>query len=103
MRHSTLAELLRAKQADGTSLAHVTIPSVTQRTLEECFQLFPLIHALVADRATLHRVTTEMIEDFAAERTWQARPPVRPRPAPPDRAAPAATWRSGRRPRRAAA
>ena len=38
-----------------------------ERTLSECFQLFDLIHRVTTDHATITRITTEVVEDLAAD------------------------------------
>ena len=37
------------------------------RTLSECFKLFDIIHRITTDHNTITRITSEVIEDFAAD------------------------------------
>ena len=45
------------------------LTGTSEDALEECFKIFPLVHALVASTEILYRITQEMIEDFANENT----------------------------------
>ena len=72
VRNSTISEFLR-RQAPGT------LNEIEQyyllgdqnnnkdRDLKACFQVFPIIHRLLSDKAILARVTREVLEDFEAE------------------------------------
>lgn len=41
----------------------------TGRTLKHCFDIFPIIHNLVTDAATLHSVVIDVLHDFANDNT----------------------------------
>jgi adenosine deaminase len=61
IRISTLEELI--EKAGGTPFASKT------RTLEDCFQLFNLIHKHVVSSEHIRRVIREVVEDYVAENT----------------------------------
>ncbi|KAG2863828.1 hypothetical protein PC113_g5100 [Phytophthora cactorum] len=64
IRPSTLEELLQdeAKQ-NGTEPRRLP----KNRSLDECFEMFGLIHQVVTSRRVLRRIVIEAVEDFAAE------------------------------------
>ncbi|CAI5741384.1 unnamed protein product [Hyaloperonospora brassicae] len=64
IRPSTLEELLE-DEASRDGRVRWQVPS--KRSLDECFQMFQLIHHVVVSRHALRRVVTEAVEDFAAE------------------------------------
>uniref|UniRef100_K3WPU6 Adenosine deaminase domain-containing protein n=1 Tax=Globisporangium ultimum (strain ATCC 200006 / CBS 805.95 / DAOM BR144) TaxID=431595 RepID=K3WPU6_GLOUD len=62
IRTTTLQEiLLEDAQLHGT--APRSLPP--NRSLDECFEMFHLIHQVVVSRAVLRRITIEAVEDFA--------------------------------------
>ncbi|TMW68789.1 hypothetical protein Poli38472_006257 [Pythium oligandrum] len=64
IRPSTLEELLR-EEAARTQTEPRALPR--HRSLDECFEMFHLIHQVVVSRQALHRIVVETIEDFAKE------------------------------------
>uniref|UniRef100_A0A0C9RW55 TSA: Wollemia nobilis Ref_Wollemi_Transcript_9671_1593 transcribed RNA sequence n=1 Tax=Wollemia nobilis TaxID=56998 RepID=A0A0C9RW55_9CONI len=69
IRDSTLLELARERSKKG-DLVLSDVEGVIlkdDRSLQECFKLFDLIHVLTTDHGTISRITKEVIEDFAAE------------------------------------
>ncbi|KAJ7530957.1 hypothetical protein O6H91_14G026400 [Diphasiastrum complanatum] len=70
VRPSTLLELAEECSRRGLlSLSDFQAAVIVKedRSMEECFQLFGLIHLLTTDHCILTRITKEVIEDFAAE------------------------------------
>lgn len=64
IRPSTLEELLREEaRLNGTE--PLQLPK--NRSLDECFEMFGLIHRVVVSRRALRRIVVEAVEDFAAE------------------------------------
>lgn len=64
IRPSTLQELL-LEDAHFHGTEPRTLPP--NRSLDECFEMFHLIHQVVVSRAVLRRITVEAVEDFAKE------------------------------------
>lgn len=64
IRPSTLAELL-VEDARLTGTEPRRLPS--GRSLDQCFEMFDLIHQVVVSRHALRRIVVEAVEDFAAE------------------------------------
>ncbi|XP_057764848.1 N6-mAMP deaminase isoform X2 [Salvia miltiorrhiza] len=69
IRDSTLLELARELGEKGaivfSDVEHVILKS--DRSLNEVFKLFDLIHIITTDHKTVARITKEVIEDFAAD------------------------------------
>ncbi|RLN89217.1 hypothetical protein BBJ28_00002627 [Nothophytophthora sp. Chile5] len=64
IRPATLEEILQDEaRLNGT--APLQLP--TKRGLDECFEMFGLIHQVVVSRRILRRIVVEAVEDFAAE------------------------------------
>ncbi|KAG7396475.1 hypothetical protein PHYBOEH_002241 [Phytophthora boehmeriae] len=64
IRPSTLEEILQEEaQLNGTE--PLRLPK--NRSLDECFEMFGLIHQVVVSRRVLRRIVIEAVEDFAAE------------------------------------
>lgn len=64
IRPETLQQLLREHaRANGT--APKSLPA--NRSLDECFEMFHLIHDVVVSSAVLRRITIEAVEDFARD------------------------------------
>lgn len=63
IRPSTLQELL-VDEAKRTNTPARSLPA--HRSLDECFEMFYLIHQVVNSRHVLRRIVIEAIEDFAA-------------------------------------
>ncbi|KAK1948030.1 Adenosine deaminase-like protein [Phytophthora citrophthora] len=64
IRPLTLEELLQDEAAlNGTE--PLRLPK--NRSLDECFEMFGLIHQVVVSRCVLRRIVIETVEDFAAE------------------------------------
>lgn len=63
VRPATLEQLLRDDARESGSAAPRALPAT--RSLDDCFELFGLIHEVVVSRAVLRRITVEAIEDFA--------------------------------------
>lgn len=64
VRPATLDELLR-EEARRAGEAPRRLPA--GRSMDECFEMFDLIHHAVVSRSALRRVVVEAVEDFAAE------------------------------------
>lgn len=64
VRPATLAELLQ-EQARLTGCEPRRLPE--GRSLDQCFEMFDLIHQVVVSRCALRRIVIEAVEDFAAE------------------------------------
>ncbi|KAF9612036.1 hypothetical protein IFM89_037494 [Coptis chinensis] len=63
---SELAKQLGEKGVvDFAAVEHVIMKS--DRSLDECFKLFDLIHVITTNHDTVTRITKEVIEDFASE------------------------------------
>ncbi|KAH1217606.1 Adenosine deaminase-like protein [Glycine max] len=69
IRDSTLLELTKALIGKGainfSEVEHIILKY--NRSVEEVFKLFDLIHILTTDHNTVARITREVIEDFASE------------------------------------
>ncbi|CAL5409605.1 unnamed protein product [Camellia sinensis] len=69
IRGSTLLELARGLGEKGTivfsDVEHAILKD--DRSLQEVFKLFDLIHIVTTDHKILTRITQEVVEDFAAE------------------------------------
>ncbi|GFP97018.1 adenosine deaminase-like protein [Phtheirospermum japonicum] len=69
IRDSTLMELARELGEKGaivfSDVEHVILKN--DRSLNEVFRLFDLIHILTTDHKTVTRISKEVIEDFAAD------------------------------------
>ncbi|KAG7384571.1 hypothetical protein PHYPSEUDO_002471 [Phytophthora pseudosyringae] len=64
IRPSTLEEVLQ-DEAELNGTEPLRLPK--NRSLDECFEMFGLIHQVVVSRRVLRRVVIEAVEDFAAE------------------------------------
>ncbi|ETI43781.1 hypothetical protein F441_11296 [Phytophthora nicotianae CJ01A1] len=64
IRPSTLKELLQ-DEAKRNGTEPLRLPK--NRSLDECFEMFGLIHQVVTSRRVLRRIVIEAVEDFAAE------------------------------------
>ncbi|DBA02883.1 TPA: hypothetical protein N0F65_005910 [Lagenidium giganteum] len=64
VRPTTLQEIL-LEEAKRTNSQPLTLPP--NRTMDECFEVFHLIHHVVTSRPILRRIVIEAIEDFAHE------------------------------------
>ncbi|KAJ0396285.1 hypothetical protein P43SY_005397 [Pythium insidiosum] len=64
IRATTLQELLN-EDAKRNGTEPRSLPK--HRSLDECFEMFHLIHQVVVSRQALRRIVIEAIEDFAAE------------------------------------
>ncbi|GMF11617.1 unnamed protein product [Phytophthora lilii] len=64
IRPETLAEVLH-DQAQRNGSEPLQLPK--NRSLDECFEMFGLIHQVVVSRRVLRRIVIEAVEDFAAE------------------------------------
>lgn len=60
MRHGTLIDLAGSAAVDACTVR-------TDRSLDDCFALFPLIHRVTTNPVVLRRIALEMVEDFAAD------------------------------------
>ncbi|ELR21169.1 adal protein [Acanthamoeba castellanii str. Neff] len=73
LRDATVVDLLKAKRKrQGATDAGVEadLPAYLfqhNRSLEECFQVFGLIHKLTNSLDVIKRITREVLEDFAEE------------------------------------
>eukprot|EP00252_Welwitschia_mirabilis_P011204 TRINITY_DN25227_c0_g1_i1.p1 TRINITY_DN25227_c0_g1~~TRINITY_DN25227_c0_g1_i1.p1 ORF type:complete len:380 (-),score=91.22 TRINITY_DN25227_c0_g1_i1:542-1681(-) len=69
VRNSTLLELARERSRKGEIVLSDFEDVILKddRSLQECFKLFDLIHVLTTDHSTISRVAKEVVEDFAAE------------------------------------
>jgi adenosine deaminase len=69
IRDATLLELARERSKKGQLVLSDVEDVILKddRSLQECFKLFDLIHVLTTDHGTISRVAKEVIEDFAAE------------------------------------
>ncbi|XP_057858615.1 N6-mAMP deaminase [Cryptomeria japonica] len=69
IRSSTLLELAKERSKKGDLVLSEVEGVILKddRSLQECFKLFDLIHVLTTDHGTISRITKEVIEDFAAE------------------------------------
>ncbi|XP_071528704.1 N6-Methyl-AMP deaminase isoform X2 [Panulirus ornatus] len=67
----TVLRLLDAKRREGaTSLpksAEVTINRGHDRTLEECFQVFSILHSLTDSLGAVKKMTKDVIQEFASD------------------------------------
>jgi len=59
IRSETLIELL----PKGVNASDIDVLQTTNRTYEDCFRIFPLIHKSITSYKRLYRVTMEIIED----------------------------------------
>lgn len=66
IRNSTIAELI--KNTKFSNLEHV-VSTTDKRTLEQCFQIFDVVHEITNNMNVLKRITTEILTDFANENT----------------------------------
>ncbi|RLN51417.1 hypothetical protein BBJ29_000651 [Phytophthora kernoviae] len=64
IRPSTLEEILQ-EEARLNGSTPLQLPK--NRSLDECFEMFGLIHQVVVSRRVLRRIVIEAVEDFAAE------------------------------------
>lgn len=81
IRPSTLAQVLQDEaQRNGTQ--PLQLPR--NRSLEECFEMFGLIHQVVVSRRVLRRIVIEAVEDFAAENVKYLELRSTPRDLPQD-------------------
>ncbi|KAK8387139.1 hypothetical protein O3P69_018063 [Scylla paramamosain] len=67
---ATVLKLLSAReQQDGDFLAsaEVTIKRGHQRTLEECFQVFRILHSITDNLEAMQTITQDVIQEFAAD------------------------------------
>lgn len=64
IRPATLQQLL-LDDASANGTAPRALPA--NRSLDECFEMFHLIHEVVVSRAVLRRITIEAVEDFARD------------------------------------
>ncbi|EEY66073.1 adenosine deaminase-like protein, putative [Phytophthora infestans T30-4] len=83
IRPSTLEELLQ-DEANLKGTEPLRLPK--NRSLEECFEMFGLIHQVVTSRRVLRRIVIEAVEDFAAENVKYLELRSTPRDMPRDRA-----------------
>lgn len=69
IRDATLLELARERSKKGQLVLSDFEDVILKddRSLQECFKLFDLIHVLTTDHGTISRIAKEVIEDFAAE------------------------------------
>ncbi|XP_024528011.1 adenosine deaminase-like protein [Selaginella moellendorffii] len=70
IRDSTLLELAQEHDQRGTISSYPNVREIIlkeDRSLQECFKLFDVIHVLTTDHSFITRITKEVIEDFAAE------------------------------------
>ena len=73
MREATLAQFAREDKEKGVAapsgefLDSLQVLSGETRSLSECFSLFDGIHSLVSTPERVRRVTSETLEDFAAD------------------------------------
>ncbi|XP_042887728.1 adenosine deaminase-like protein [Penaeus japonicus] len=68
---ATVLKLLRAKQAEGGAKlpqsAEVTIQRGHKRTLEECFEVFRILHCLTDNLSAIKTITRDVIQEFVAD------------------------------------
>ncbi len=71
VRDSTILELLKqdANQVNAEQILVENYKINPDRTMEQCFQIFGLLHRLLKKRENLKRVTREILEDFSEENT----------------------------------
>ncbi|OWZ24185.1 Adenosine deaminase [Phytophthora megakarya] len=81
IRPSTLEELLQ-HEARLNSTDPLQLPK--NRSLDECFEMFGLIHQVVVSRRVLRRIVIEAVEDFAAENVKYLELRSTPRDLPQD-------------------
>ncbi|KAE9350438.1 hypothetical protein PF008_g6433 [Phytophthora fragariae] len=81
VRPSTLAQVLQ-DEARRNGTQPLQLPK--NRSLEECFEMFGLIHQVVVSRRVLRRITIEAVEDFAAENVKYLELRSTPRDLPQD-------------------
>ncbi|KAF7149591.1 hypothetical protein RHSIM_Rhsim02G0110500 [Rhododendron simsii] len=69
IRSSTLLELAKGLGEKGTIVFSDVEQAIlkSDRSLQEVFKLFDLIHMVTTDLQTVTRITKEVVEDFAAE------------------------------------
>jgi adenosine deaminase len=65
IRDETLIELMRLRGDTEAEIGRYKFQK--DRSLEECFRLFGLIHELVVDAGTVARIAREVLADFAAD------------------------------------
>lgn len=70
IRTDTLKQLINESdnirlQQQAASLLDVT----SGRNLEQCFQLFPIVHRLISDCTTLYKLVQQVLKDFEHENT----------------------------------
>ncbi|KAK1307927.1 hypothetical protein QJS10_CPA09g01225 [Acorus calamus] len=69
IRDSTLLELAKVLGEKNvivfSDVEHIILKD--DRSLQECFRMFDLIHVLATDHTTIKRIAKEVVEDFAAE------------------------------------
>ncbi|XP_027210038.2 adenosine deaminase-like protein [Penaeus vannamei] len=67
----TVLKLLRAKQAEGGAnlpqSAEVTIQRGHKRTLEECFEVFRILHCLTDNLSAIKTIARDVIQEFVAD------------------------------------
>lgn len=63
IRSKTLIELL----PEGVNASDIDALLTTNRTFEDCFRIFPLIHKSITCYERLYRVTLEIVEDYAKD------------------------------------
>lgn len=90
LRDATVVDLLKAKRKrQGATDAGVEadLPAYLfqhNRSLEECFQVFGLIHKLTNSLDVIKRITREVLEDFAEENVKYIELRTTPKDVPPE-------------------
>lgn len=69
VREQTILELINEKKETDVTLDQVTLTpwNMGKRTMEQCFELFSVIHRLCDDLDTVCRITEEALQDFVAD------------------------------------
>lgn len=69
VRESTILDLINNDNNTQVTLDHVTVThrNLGKRTMQECFELFGIIHRLSDNLGTVCRITEEALQDFSAD------------------------------------
>jgi len=67
IREKTILELIKTSNVNVSEGDKEILRKRGNRTLKECWKVFKIVHQVVQTKESLHRITVEMIEDFAAE------------------------------------
>ena len=67
IRISTLNELIEIALAKNSNTTGIELIENNERTLDECFHIFDVIHRVVVRLETVTRIMKETLEDFAKD------------------------------------